>query len=228
MVSLSLCLCHCTPPPPKTSVFMENFGFGMCTPCPAPPCTALHPSALRTGHRLSNQLLYLQAPWDKIFDCHPPIQTGRGTVHGRTALSRSAIAPHAAHCGELTHRRSFAAASITAALPPLPSHARLMESAGFSADCTQQRVSCSPVQRRRWAILRRMRCCWTLPAPALPQRSWASAPMLSPTSTRRRARRACASSSATSVPHSSAACWVVTHAGHSDRSAPPGPQEPTQ
>ena len=54
-------------------------------------------------------------------------------MHGRTALSRSAIAPHAAHCGELTHRRSFAAASITAALPPLPSHARLMESAGFSA-----------------------------------------------------------------------------------------------
>ena len=52
-------------------------------------------------------------------------------MHGQTALSRSAIAPHAAHCGEWTHRRSLAAASITAALPPLPSHALLMDSAGF-------------------------------------------------------------------------------------------------
>ena len=82
-------------------------------------------------------------------------------MHGRTALSRSAMAPHAAHCGECTHRRSLAAASITAALPPLPSHALLIESAGLSSDCTQQRVTCSPVQRRRCAILRRMRCCWT-------------------------------------------------------------------
>ena len=40
--------------------FMAQLGFGMCTPCPAPPCTALHPSALRTGH---GQLLFLQAPW---------------------------------------------------------------------------------------------------------------------------------------------------------------------
>ena len=38
----------------------NTHSFGMCTPCPAPPCTALHPSALRTGH---GQLLYLQAPW---------------------------------------------------------------------------------------------------------------------------------------------------------------------
>ena len=111
---------------------------------------------------------------------------------------------------------------------PPSSQALLMESAGLSSDCTQRRVTYNPVQRRRCAILRRMRCFWTLPAPALPQSSWASAPMLSPTSTRRRARRACASSSATSVPHSSAACWVVTHAGYSARSAPPGPQEPTK
>ena len=66
-------------------------------------------------------------------------------MHGQTALSRSAIAPQAAHCGEWTHRRSLAAASITAALPPLPSHALSMESAGLSSDCTQQRVTCSPV-----------------------------------------------------------------------------------
>ena len=167
-VCLSLSLSHCTPPPPKTSVFMENFGFGMCTPCPAPPCTALHPLHCTPGLLYHSQPQYLQAPWVKIFDCHPPIQAGRGAVHGQTALSRSAIAPHTAHCGEWTHGRSLAAASITAALPPLPSHALLMESAGLSSDCTQQRVTCSPVQRRRCAILRRMRCCWTLPAPALP------------------------------------------------------------
>ena len=49
---------------PQKSIVSPCLGhfksFGMCTPCPAPPCTALHPSALRTGH---GQLLYLQAPW---------------------------------------------------------------------------------------------------------------------------------------------------------------------
>ena len=48
-----------------TSASLELFeGFSMCTPCPAPPCTALHPLHCTPGLLYHSQPQYLQAPWE--------------------------------------------------------------------------------------------------------------------------------------------------------------------
>ena len=96
-------------------------------------------------------------------------------------------------------------------LPQSPPHVR----SGHPRLCPRHLLGLIPMGPNTESLVPGVQCITGCAAaapclPALTQSTWAMAPVLSPTRTRCRARRACATFSATSVPHSSTVCWVMT------------------
>ena len=154
---------------------------------------------------------------------HPPPQLETGPDQGRTLLSLSATAPQGGHCGDRSHRASLAAASKTACRAPLPSRALLMGSAGLRPEGAHAAVIVRPAHRSLWATRRRICYCCGLVGLARPHSTWVMVPALSPISSSCRAPRLMAWSRATTVPQSSAECWLVIQGGQGSSAAPFGP-----
>ena len=120
----------------------------------------------------------------KYYVCQPPPPPTRGAGVDTESLLYCSLRwpPMRTVAATPTTRVPWPPRSSTACQAVHPSHARLIGSAGFSPKGTQQRVTVTPVQRKRCATRRNMRCCCRIPPPPT-QSSCANASMLSPTNT---------------------------------------------